>query len=201
MVSDVSLIRYNGQGSDAIYIGENDDEIYHPKQTGNGKIDLNPQGSFDVVPGETLYIQLDMDAKKSIKIDDVGNGDYIFRPVVFVDVINHAQLGKLVRLSGIVTDLDDDRFYLCDVGMNYASHDRDDDDSDISDDDHYHQCVKVATDPETSYFTVDGMPAAFGDLANDQPVTVLGFFGSMDDDDHYLELEAEAIEVSVCVCT
>jgi hypothetical protein len=205
MVSDVSLVRYNGQGSDAYFIDENDDEIFYPKQTGNGKIDLNPQGDFEVVSGETLYLQLDMDAKKSILINETGNGKFIFRPVVFVDVVSHDLHGKLVRLSGTVMDLDEDHFYLCDTGMDYSPHEDDDDNSDdfgsahldIDDDDNQHsKCVKITTNPGTSYFTATGMPSDFGGLAENEPATVLGHFKVADDDDHHLMLDADVIELA-----
>ena len=51
----------------------------------SGKIDLNPQNPFKVVPGTTLFIRLDIDANYSLHT--AGNsGKCIFRPVVFVDI-------------------------------------------------------------------------------------------------------------------
>jgi len=53
----------------------------------SGKIDLNPQGGFEVVGGQTLSIRLDIDARKSIQLHQAGNsGKCIFRPVIFVDI-------------------------------------------------------------------------------------------------------------------
>ncbi|MBN2516709.1 MAG: DUF4382 domain-containing protein [Deltaproteobacteria bacterium] len=53
----------------------------------SGKIDLTPQGAFEVEQGETLVIRLDIDANKSINLHPAGgSGKCIFRPVVFVDV-------------------------------------------------------------------------------------------------------------------
>lgn len=53
----------------------------------SGKIDLNPQGEFEVRTGQTLSIRLDIDANKSINFHEAGNsGKCIFRPVVFVDI-------------------------------------------------------------------------------------------------------------------
>lgn len=53
----------------------------------SGKIDLNPRENFEVVPGETLAISLDMDMDKSIKLKEAGkSGKCIFRPVIFVDI-------------------------------------------------------------------------------------------------------------------
>jgi hypothetical protein len=51
-------------------------------QLSSGKIDLNPKGTIDVKPGETLSLRLDIDAEKSIH---VAGPNYNFRPVVFVD--------------------------------------------------------------------------------------------------------------------
>lgn len=48
----------------------------------SGKIDLNPKGTINVNPGETLSLRLDIDAEKSIH---VAGSNYNFRPVVFVD--------------------------------------------------------------------------------------------------------------------
>jgi Domain of unknown function (DUF4382) len=54
----------------------------------SGKIDLNPQGGFEVLAGQTLSIRLDVDARKSIQLHQAGNsGKCIFRPVIFVDVL------------------------------------------------------------------------------------------------------------------
>jgi hypothetical protein len=48
----------------------------------SGKIDLNPRGTIDVKPGETLSLRLDIDAEKSIH---VAGANYNFRPVVFAE--------------------------------------------------------------------------------------------------------------------
>jgi len=62
---------------------EEDVEVKLP----SGKIDLNPPGGFEVVPGEALAIELDVDLEKSIQLIQAGNsGKCIFRPVVFVDI-------------------------------------------------------------------------------------------------------------------
>lgn len=202
IVEDVSLIRYNGQGSDAIYSAENDDEVFHPKNSGNRKIDLNPRGPFVVVSGQTLYIQLDLDANKSIKIDETGNGDYVFRPVVFVDVVTAAVPGKLVRLSGTVDSIDDDdrSFSLCNTGLTYRDHDDDDDDDGYDDHDHngddhaYRQCVRVHVDDSTSFFTDTGMSSDFSALQQNSPATILGKI--LVDDDHHLSLMAAVVELA-----
>jgi Domain of unknown function (DUF4382) len=56
----------------------------------SGKIDLNPRGGFEVIPGEALAIELDLDLDKSIQMDEAGNsGKCVFRPVIFVDIFDH----------------------------------------------------------------------------------------------------------------
>jgi len=53
----------------------------------SNRIDLNPRGDFEVRPGETLSIRLDIDANKSINLHEAGkSGKCIFRPVVFVEI-------------------------------------------------------------------------------------------------------------------
>ena len=53
----------------------------------SGRIDVNPRGTFEVIPGETLLISLDVDAEKSINLHRAGkSGKCIFRPVVFAGI-------------------------------------------------------------------------------------------------------------------
>jgi hypothetical protein len=88
----------------------NGDRAY-PKLPGNGKLDLVVRDCFDVVAGEVLALQLDMDAGNSFHIIEKGNCTskpdkcFNFRPVVFVDVIEKDFNSKLVRLSGHITEI------------------------------------------------------------------------------------------------
>lgn len=61
--------------------GEKENQIIEFKLS-SGRIDLNPQEEIIVVDGQTLSIQIDIDAEKSIQI---AGPNYNFRPVVFVD--------------------------------------------------------------------------------------------------------------------
>jgi hypothetical protein len=54
----------------------------------SGKIDLNPQGPFTVEPGGNLTIRLDIDANKAIHVHPSRADRYIFRPVIFVDIVS-----------------------------------------------------------------------------------------------------------------
>jgi len=98
-----------------------DNEMAHPKLPGNGKLDLVVRDCFDVVAGEVLALQLDMDAGKSIHIIEKGNCTnkpdkcFNFRPVVFVDVIEKDFNSKLVRLYGEITKIYSDSLLLCDA--------------------------------------------------------------------------------------
>lgn len=80
----------------------------------SGKIDLNPQESFVVTGGGYLMIELDMDANKSIHVVATGNDKYIFRPVIFVNILGEEEL-KLVILDGKVLAKSDEGFQLCDA--------------------------------------------------------------------------------------
>jgi hypothetical protein len=85
------------------------------KLPANGKVDLNPRGTFEVIPNGNQTIELDVDAEKSIHIVKKGNGDYSynFRPVVFVNIIGVDQ--KLVLLDGKVVARSETGFQLCEV--------------------------------------------------------------------------------------
>jgi len=87
------------------------------KLPANGKVDLNPRGTFEVIAGGNQTIELDVDAEKSIHIVKKGNGDYSynFRPVVFVNIIAAGEDLKLVLLDGIVAARSETGFQLCEV--------------------------------------------------------------------------------------
>ncbi len=74
-------------------------------QTGNGKLDLNPQGGFEVVAGEFLAIRVDLDARRSIQV--VANQNhFILRPLVFVDIVSDFPPIPLGDLVGTITEVD-----------------------------------------------------------------------------------------------
>ncbi len=73
----------------------------------NGKVDLLQPDGFDVLPGRTLMIEIDVDANKAFKVTGAGNSGRVnFRPVVRVNVfdVDNGELPyKLVRLEGAVS--------------------------------------------------------------------------------------------------
>lgn len=93
-----------------------DNETFHPKLPGNGKLDLVARDCFDVGAGEIVTLQLDIDAGNSIHVVQNAKG-FNFRPVVFVDVLSQSFESKLVRLSGEITEINktSNTILLCDA--------------------------------------------------------------------------------------
>jgi len=155
-------------------------ERAYPKLPGKGKLDLVPRGDFTVHPGETLVLQIDMDANKSIHVVGTGKGKYQFRPVVFVDVMSEALFGKLVRVHGVVEGIDDSdqEFRLCQTDIPVR----------VQDDQQDHEspgCIQVDAVDTTSIFDAEGRAAGFAGLVAGDEATVYGNFRSdaRDDDD------------------
>lgn len=173
-LTQIELVDYNDQNEPAQFLK------YYPKLPGKGKLDLNPRGSFDVVSGGTLTIQIDMDANKSVHI--VGNGadKYQFRPVVFITIVTDSYEERYVKLYGEIDAIDanDQSFKLCKTDIPVKTSDDDEDDSSNG-------CVRVVTDTTTSIFDINGMPAAFINLVEGEAATVFGYLqrdNSSDDD-------------------
>ena len=147
-----------------------DGSSVYPRLPGNGKLDLNPRGSFSVNVDTTLMIQLDIDAEKSIHIVKTGNGlKYQFRPVVFVKIITDAFDTKLVRLTGAVSNLDatGGTFDLCKISAQQVM---------LTDND-LPACVMINTvDAPSSFFDEKGNPTDINNLTNDDIATVVGHF-------------------------
>jgi hypothetical protein len=146
-------------------------ESVQPQLVGNGKIDLNPRGSFDVRPGDTVFVRLDFDMDKSLKITETGNGKLIVRPVVFVDITTEHNDGRLSRVHGEINAIDADAgtLELCQTA--FASQ-WDEEPAQLPSDPG--RCLLVTTDASTGIFDADGQPQAFADLAVGEEATVVG---------------------------
>lgn len=179
---------------------------------GNGKIDLNPRGPFTLRGGDVVFVELDFDMDKALKLTTTGNGKIILRPVVFVN-IRTAQLdGRLTRIHGEITDIGavDGALRLCQSRFAssgaaaqplHAGQDVDDDHDPAGT-----RCVTVRSDAATGIFDADGLPQDFTGLAVGGEVTVVGRLRPLDprptphhdDDDfghdHRLALDAVVIE-------
>ncbi|MBL8200554.1 MAG: DUF4382 domain-containing protein [Chromatiales bacterium] len=164
-LSNLELVQLNGAG-------DADDVSTFPKLAGNGKIDLNPQGSFYVAPGATLVITIDFDVGKSLKITTTGNGKVIVRPVVFVDITSGLPSPGLTRIHGVVADIrDDGSFRLCQTRLASSRDDYRAVSRFAGDDGH---CVRVRSDSSTGIFGDDGLPQEFFDLEEGEEVTAIG---------------------------
>ena len=147
---------------------DEDNVTHHPKLPGNGKLDLVVRGCFDVVDGQMLTLQLDIDAGNSIHI--VGNKkDYQFRPVIFVDILSEEFEPRLVRLQGEIVGIHDEleQFLICDAIPSRT-------------DDH-NGCVEVQLGENSAFFdneTYSGDARALSELLSDvnigKTVTVIG---------------------------
>jgi hypothetical protein len=172
----IELVKKDAQG--------NVIETIYPKMSGNGKLDLNPRGHFYVAPNQTLYIQMDIDANKSLHIVQTGNGGYRFRPVVFVDIIGQQFNGKLVRHFGYVHDLDmlNNRFNLCDTPVIVSATGTSSVESSSAKSLYSMDgCIKV-TAANASVFNENGEPVDLSGIENNQMITAIGFVRSYDDE-------------------
>jgi len=185
-LSDLALVECL---DDAGQVPEPEDDWEHPKLPGNGKLDLNPRGEFQVVGGETLLIQIDMDMEKSLHVHQTGNGKWQFRPVIFVDIVPDGQ--RLVRVFGQVRDVNGVTFELCPLEP-ASSTDNDDHgmSGDMSGDDDSGRCLDVFVDPSTGIFNEAGDPASeagvpvgMDKVVNGGLLTAIGFLSLHDDDD------------------
>jgi hypothetical protein len=172
-------------------------ETIRPQLVGNGKIDLNPQGPFEVASGDVLFVEIDFDMEKSLKITTTGSGAVIVRPVVFVDIRPDRPGDRLTRIHGRITDVRPDAGTLRLCQTEFASRWDDGQLPRGFDDDH---CVTVRTDADTGVFDVDGLPQSFVDLVADERATVIGRIsplGAGDEDfgaNHHFVLDAVVIE-------
>jgi len=148
----------------------------------SGKLKLKPREPFQVVAGESLLVQIDIDAEKSIKFDEKGNGEWQFRPVVFVEIGDADDFGRLTRIYGRIDEVfeTDNRFRLCQSELLSD----DDDDDDYDDDEH---CLIVNVLGDTGLFGESGDPILFTDLAAEQFATVAGFVQNRYDDDYDMD--------------
>ncbi|MBU0730891.1 MAG: DUF4382 domain-containing protein [Proteobacteria bacterium] len=162
------------------------------KVPANGKIDLNPKDVFYVAPGETIALELDMCADKSIHIVKKGHKDeYNFRPVIFVQVMTSEAPGKLVRLSGYIREKTDDAFILCpdqpiingqsDLADNFPA-----------------RCSVINIINATTFFDENGDQTDFADLEIGDAAQVIGKYQySPDDPSMLLHFEAYVVEIGI----
>ncbi|MCJ7555750.1 MAG: DUF4382 domain-containing protein [Gammaproteobacteria bacterium] len=144
----------------------------------NGKLDLNPQGSFEVRAGQLLFIQLDIDANRSFQLHEGGNGTWHFRPVVFMDIYGDFDSQRLMRVFGDVVAVDNadapPTFDLCPTGMisHYGSSMGM---GMMVSPDHSH-CIQAFVNQSGVFGGIDGTDQGAGALQVSDPLTMIGFF-------------------------
>jgi hypothetical protein len=133
------------------------------------KIDLNPQGPLEVRAGEDLLVMIDFDLHNSIKINETGNGQIRFRPLVKIA----AGVSGLVRLYGTyAVDVDTGDTSICNLERAY----------DADGIDPLDLCVALEETADTHYFGADGKPLMegepnnSGDLGDGEVVSVYGSY-------------------------
>jgi hypothetical protein len=135
------------------------------------KVDINPQGTFQVRGGEEIIVNVDLDLDRSIHIVTTGNGGVRFRPVVFASISTQAAFDKLFRVEGTINTINGGAttMNVCDIRR-------------VSDDGSHSPnpqdvCVFTAPNADTTYFDANANPlAGFGDLATNDPVVMYGKF-------------------------
>jgi hypothetical protein len=167
-LSDLALVECDGAGNPEAEVNWE-----HPRLPGNGKMDLNPRGMFEVIGGETLVIELDMDMNKSLHVHQTGNGRWQFRPVIFVTI--RPDDSKLVRVYGRVGDVGTTEFNLCPVEPASST----DDDGPAAGT----ECIEVIDLGNASIFDETGTPVGAGVIVTDDLLTATGFLGLHDDSD------------------
>jgi hypothetical protein len=170
-ISDLTLVEY---------VEGEDNEIYMPPLPANGKIDLLNRGGFEVLPGRTLVVELDMPADQAIHVVQTGNSQsnkrqYRVRPVVFVEFSNTEAPDKLTRFEGVIDEIvdpDAGRFVLC------SSLDAD-------------TCIDVSLTTDGCVYDAEGVPTAPTALAEGDEVVVIGRYSRSDGD---IVLDAIVVE-------
>jgi len=184
-LSDLALVRCDSEGTPEPATGWE-----HPKLPGNGKLDLNPRGTFEVIGGETMIIELDMDMEKSLHLHQTGNGKWQFRPVIFVTI--RPDDSKLVRVFGEARNVGGSAFELCPVAPVSSMGNGGSQPS--------AECLDVFTDAETGIFDEAGTRVGLSAVAGGDLLTAIGFLRVYDGDDgdtrmDDLRLDAAVIEL------
>jgi len=150
-----------------------DDIETHVDLVANGKVDLNPQGTFTLLPGQVVFISIDFDLEKSLKLTETGKGSIKLRPVIFVEIgTTPAFKDGLARVHGVVDGIADDlaSFRMCMTQL--ISRFPPGDGASIDG-----FCLTVRLDEKTGLFAKDGSPMMASELSIGQELTVVGILG------------------------
>lgn len=128
-----------------------------PPLPANGKVDLNPQGTFAIARNEDLVIEIDFDLDRSLKLTSTGASSWRFRPVVFVDVVQSQIDARISKLEGEIANIDSAGMLL-----------------ELCDSDDLDDCVSVQLSESTLIADSTGMPLALGALIEGDEATAFG---------------------------
>jgi hypothetical protein len=199
LAGQYSKIRLELSKVELIDLADSNNNVVLNKLPANGKIDLNPRGSFEVSPDFTTVIKLDIDAKRSVQVVETGNNKLQVRPIIFVDVYQDRLYlpERLVRIAGDVQadsitgadtgDLTDDSFRLC--SLQFISQSGGPSLGDPGD------CVRVHADGATAFFNAMGKATDFTSIAEGEPLTAVGFIVETDDAEAILGLNSVVQEL------
>lgn len=139
--------------------------------TANGKVDLVPDSPFQVVPGNTIHILLDMDTNKSILMPQTGESTYQFLPIVHIKIRDELKTQR-ISLNGTVVSIDaENKSFLLEHRYPILCLTNKDKDSDDPNQAYY---TRVFTTADTSIFESNGEPGSFDSLTVGHQVFVRG---------------------------
>ncbi len=172
-------------------------ESVHPQLVGNGKLDLNPREPFTLAPGDVVFVELDFDMEKALKITETGNGKIIVRPVVFVNIRSGQPPeveARLSRIHGVINEVDATAGTVLLCQSVYVSQ-FDNQPSQLPDFGPGH-CVTLQTDGATGIFGPDGLPEDITGLVVGEEATAIGKLMRLDppDSEHPFAMHAVVIE-------
>jgi len=151
---------------------------YYPPILGGGRLDLVPERPFKVTPDSVLVMEIDVDARRSVRFRSGGRG-HRWRPVVRVKV-GVEEVSHLVRVRGVVDEinLDAGSFKICRVDESNGG-------ITVTD-----ECLSANLADDASIFNPDGVQGVLGDLLSRELVTAVGRF----DPTNPMNLDVEVVE-------
>ncbi len=138
--------------------------------TADGKIDLIPDSPFQVIPGNTLHILLDMDTNNSILAPQTGDSSYQFRPIVHIKIRDELKTQR-VSLNGTIASIDSGNktFVLEHHILILCLPDNNSEDQNQT-----YFFTRVFVSADTSIFESNGRPGSFDSLRVGHQVLVRG---------------------------
>lgn len=142
----------------------------YPDVPAGGILSLIPDDCFDVATDQVVHVELDLDMGKSIYEE---GGEYLLRPVFYVNVYPDSSGARLLKLEGVVTEINtvDEQILVCDAVPVYR---RDYDGNHAG-------CAWVQVTDDTGYFNntaYAGFPRPLSELLDlsmlDEPIAVVG---------------------------